>query len=133
MVLSLLTVVYIHTYRTSRVIIPGKKLTYCQERNAFVAHIPGNAGALRVKDGLVVHEELIPVVAVRKLHDNEPTAIHATLHGMGSWVPVIKIANEENRLCRRGDTIEIYRLGCVSCGIRIGSALIKHKNLREDG
>jgi len=88
--------------------------------------IAGNACALRVKDRVVVHQEQVLVVAMRELHFDEPTTIYASSHGVRSWIPPIEIAHQINRSCRRSGTIEIDRLGRVSCRIRIGGALVKH-------
>jgi hypothetical protein len=88
--------------------------------------IAGNACGLRVEDWFVVHEELISVMAVRELHFDKPTSVHAAAHGVRSWIPPVEIAHQINRTCGRSGTIEIDRLGRFSCRIQIGGSLLEH-------
>ena len=103
-----------------------ERLTHRQERNPLVVLIARNACGLRVEDRFVVHEELISVVAMRELHLDEPTAVHATAHGVGTGIPPIEITHQINRSCGRGGTIEIDRLRSFSCRIQIGGSFIEH-------
>jgi hypothetical protein len=57
--------VYVHTYRTSRLFIPGRgRLTHGHERSPLVALIADNACAPRVEDGLAVHQKTILMMAM---------------------------------------------------------------------
>jgi len=101
----------------------GGRSTDCHERNLLVALISDCTHALRVEDRLVIHQELILVVAVAERYFNVPPSILTTLHGVRSRIPGIEIAQEIDRLRRWGGTIEIDRLGGSSGDKRFGATI----------
>jgi hypothetical protein len=104
----------------------GSLSTHGHERNRLVRLVDGSSYALRIKDGIIIHQKPILVVAVPQQHFDVPPSILTTAHGVGSWIPRIEIAHQINRLCRRGDAIEIDRLDRSFCHKRVGAAFIKH-------
>jgi hypothetical protein len=64
------------------------------ERNGFVLFIAVGARSPRIEHRPAVHQEPIPVMAVRQRDLNHPPAIVPRLHGDG--VPMIEIAGDLN-------------------------------------
>ena len=62
----------------------------------LVAFVAGDARCTRVKKWFAVHQKSIHVMAVSKLHLEEPTTVHLPLHRMRSGVPVVEISDQDN-------------------------------------
>jgi len=68
------------------------------------------------------------VMAVHKLHLEEPTTVNLSLHTMRSSIPVVEISDQDNGCCGRRGAIEVDGLGGVSrpitidtkCGMSVG-------------
>src|ERR1022692_2521264 len=82
--------------------------TDCDQGNrliTFVVHLPHR---IRVEGWHPVHEELVLMVAMGKLHPNDPTAIRHPRHRMGRRLPPVKVTNQENTLSLRGAAEEVH-------------------------
>ena len=62
----------------------------------LVAFVAGDARSTRVQDRFAVHQKSIQVMAVGKLHLEEPTTVNPALHRMRGGIPVVEISDQDN-------------------------------------
>src|SRR5258708_17047434 len=116
------------------------KSTDGDEGDSLVLLVAGETHAARVQDWFAVHQKQIQVVAVGKLHLEEPTTVNALLHGMRSGIPVVEISDQDDGCRSWRVAIEVDGLGDafrpkaidgrgVSC--RIHSGTVVGKSFRD--
>lgn len=84
-------------------------LTDSQERNFFVAFVPGDSLSSRVEHRFAIHQEKIMMMAVAQRNLRVPATVGLTLHRVGGGVPIVKTADDVNGFGLRGDAQKIGR------------------------
>ena len=74
---------------------------------ALVVHL---SHGIQIKGRHAVHEEEVLMVAMGKLHPNNPAAIRHPRHRMGRRLPPVKVTNEKDILGLRRPAEEVHQV-----------------------
>ena len=70
-----------------------------------------------VKHRLAIHDEQVLVMTVVQLQTRYPASVRHPLHGGGSEVPAVKIADKPHAFGLRGNTVKVYVVARLFCRV----------------
>jgi hypothetical protein len=93
-----------------------RKSTDCDQGHRLIALVVYFPHRIWIEGWLPVHEELVLMVAMRKLQPDNPAAVRHPRHRMGSRLPPVKVTNEAHTLGLRRAAEEVHEVqGAARC------------------
>ena len=74
---------------------------------ALVVHL---SHGIQIKGRFPIHKEEVLMVAMGKLHPNDPAAVRHSRHWMGRRLPPIKVTNKSDVLSLRRPAEEVHQV-----------------------